>query len=57
MIAATYLVVAMDKCQSTNSSSKVTITTKEDQSFASLDSDGLMSVGAVFSEISIPKGR
>ena len=42
---------------STNSSSKVTITTKEDQSFASLDSDRLMSVGAVFSEISIPKGR
>ena len=41
----------------TNSSSKVTITTKEDQSFASLDSDRLMSVGAVFSEISIPKGR
>nr|XP_023873755.1 receptor-like protein kinase FERONIA [Quercus suber]XP_023908279.1 receptor-like protein kinase FERONIA [Quercus suber]POE84206.1 receptor-like protein kinase feronia [Quercus suber]POF16000.1 receptor-like protein kinase feronia [Quercus suber] len=42
---------------STNSNSKVTITTKEDQSFASLDSDGLMSVGAVFSEIYIPKGR
>ncbi|KAL4620294.1 hypothetical protein ACB092_06G143200 [Castanea dentata] len=42
---------------STNSNSKVTITSKEDQSLASLDSDGLMSVGAVFSEIYIPKGR
>ena len=42
---------------STNSNTRVTFTSKEDQSFASLDSDGLMSVGAVFSEISIPKGR
>ncbi|XP_050248990.1 receptor-like protein kinase FERONIA [Quercus robur] len=39
----------------TNSNTRVTFTSKEDQSFASLDSDGLMSVGAVFSEISIPK--
>nr|XP_023915491.1 receptor-like protein kinase FERONIA [Quercus suber] len=42
---------------STNSNSRVTLTSKEEQSFASTDLDGFMSAGAVFSEILIPKGR
>ncbi|XP_030929976.1 receptor-like protein kinase FERONIA [Quercus lobata] len=42
---------------SANSNSRVTVTSKEEQSFASTDLNGFMSAGAVFSEILIPKGR
>ncbi|KAL4620293.1 hypothetical protein ACB092_06G143100 [Castanea dentata] len=42
---------------STYSNSRVTGTSKEEQSFSTTDLNGFMSAGAVFSEILIPKGR
>ncbi|KAK4577440.1 hypothetical protein RGQ29_027801 [Quercus rubra] len=45
------------RVSSTNSNSRVTVTSKEEQSFSTTDLNGFMSVGAVFSEILIPKGR